>query len=278
MASDRAQLAHRNDRYGLDGHRDAVYRYGELGEQEADDYVSLCRPVQAAMLDPAAQPLHGATRLFLLPSLHAHVHDGRQDVAARAAALLEYLGHGNLPCTRWYGTRQQAFEDAYHQEVFEGGIPAQAATHVASTLNRLERAAASHTVTPALVDFTAAADIPVEVTAVAWRDAQQPHRMHTAVFAPAVEAAVAPGVRWPASAAYTARFDEAGFLRAPQSAETAAAQDGDLAQRVRAMADWLLEEQASRTSPPQFQPRPRTASPEPEPLSEEHRSGRAPGR
>ncbi|WP_445280230.1 hypothetical protein [Streptomyces sp. DSM 118148] len=193
MASDRAQLAHRNDRCGLDGHRDAVYRYGERDEQEADDYVLLCRPVQAAMLDPAAQPLHGATRLFLLPSLHAHVHDGRQDVAARAAALLEYLGHGNLPCTRWYGTRQQAFEDAYHQEVFEGGIPAQAATHVASTLNRLERAAASHTVTPALVDFTAAADIPVEVTAVAWRDAQQPHRMHTAVFAPAVEAAIAPG-------------------------------------------------------------------------------------
>ncbi|MGW3360832.1 hypothetical protein ACWDFL_36505 [Streptomyces bungoensis] len=100
--------------------------------------------------------------------MHAHVHDERQDAASRAAALLAYLGHGNLPRTRWYATRQQAFEDAYHQEIFEGGIPAQGATHVAFTLNRLDRAAvASHVVTPALVDFTAASDIPVEVTEVA---------------------------------------------------------------------------------------------------------------
>ncbi|MFF2206275.1 hypothetical protein [Streptomyces sp. NPDC058145] len=280
VASDRAQLAHRNDRYGLDGHRDAVYRYGERGEQEADDYVSLYRPVQAAMLDPAAQPLHGATRLFLPPSLHAHVHDERQAAASRAEALLEYLGHGNLPRTRWYGTRQQAFEDAYHQEIFEGSIPARGATHVTFTLNQLDRAAvASHTVTPALVDFTAAADIPVEVAEVSWRDAQQPHHTHTAAFTPAVEAAIAPGVRWRASAAYTARYDEAGILRAPAASETSAAGDAEIAEQVRAMADWLLEEQASRTTPPrpQHQPRSRPAAPAQDPMSAEHRTGRAPG-
>ncbi|MFF8478600.1 hypothetical protein [Streptomyces sp. NPDC015414] len=181
---------------------------------------------------------------------------------------------------RWYATRQQAFEDAYHQEIFEGSIPARGATHVTFTLNRLARAAvASHTVTPALVDFTAAADIPVEVTEVAWRDAQQLHRTHTAAFTPAVEAAIAPGVRWRASAAYTARYDENGVLHAPQAAEAPAAGDADLAERVRSMADWLLAEQASRTGPPrpEHQPQTRRAAPEQEPRSAEHRPGRAPG-
>ncbi|MEW2515956.1 GNAT family N-acetyltransferase [Streptomyces sp. NPDC046870] len=119
VASDKAQLVHRNDHDGLDGHRDAVYRYGERGEQEADGYLPLYRPVRAAMLNPAAQPLHGATRLFLPPRLHTHVHDESQDAASRAEALLQHLGHDNLPRTRWYATRQQAFEDAHHEEVFQ---------------------------------------------------------------------------------------------------------------------------------------------------------------
>ncbi|MBL1110437.1 hypothetical protein JK361_38835 [Streptomyces sp. 5-8] len=54
VASDKAQHVHRNNRDGLDGRRDAVYRYGERGEQEADGYLSLYRPMRAAMLDPAA--------------------------------------------------------------------------------------------------------------------------------------------------------------------------------------------------------------------------------
>ncbi|MGY1583243.1 hypothetical protein [Streptomyces sp. MN13] len=281
MASNKAQLVHRNNREGLDGHRDAVYRYGERGEQEADDYVSLYRPVRAARLDPAAQPLHGATRLFLPPRLHAHVHDDRQDAASRAEALLEHLGHGNLPRTRWYATRQQAFEDAHHDEVFQDAVlPAQPATHVVFTLSRLGRASlASHTVTPALVDFSPAiTDIPVELGGMSWRDAQQPHRTHTAFFAPAIDAAIAPYNWLRASAAYQARYNRAGFLRVPDAPDASPPGNDELAQRIRSMADWLLKEQASRAAHPRPQRPPGPAAPEQhEQVSAEHRPGRAPG-
>jgi len=45
VASDKAHNAHRNKHYGLDGHRNAVYRYGERLETEAALHAASYRPV-----------------------------------------------------------------------------------------------------------------------------------------------------------------------------------------------------------------------------------------
>ncbi|MFJ6216602.1 hypothetical protein ACIQGZ_25210 [Streptomyces sp. NPDC092296] len=97
VAADKAQNAHLDSTLGLHGHRDAVYRYGERTEDEALKYAGAYRPVRAALADPSAQPLHEAVRLRLDPSLHAYVHTPAEDSERRAQALLEHLGHGNLP-------------------------------------------------------------------------------------------------------------------------------------------------------------------------------------
>lgn len=254
VASEKAQNAHQNHRYGLDGHRDAVYRYDERLEQEADRYAFTFRPLPAARLDPAAQPLHGAARLFLPPGLHAYVHDGSQDAAGRAAALLEHLGHGNLPRTYWNTTRQAAFADAHHQEIFQDTAPARPATHVVFSL-RLSADAQlpAHTTLAASVDFTGPGDLAVQLDRMSWRHPGQPHRTHTAAFTPAVEAAIAPYSPQHASAAYRERYDEVGFLRAPARAPLPYA---ERAEEIRALAERLLREQASRTPPPRPQARP----------------------
>ncbi|MGV9290724.1 hypothetical protein [Streptomyces sp. NPDC003719] len=59
VAADKAQNAHLNAFYDLDGHRSDVYRYGERLGQEADDYTRFHRPARAAGMDPARQQLHG---------------------------------------------------------------------------------------------------------------------------------------------------------------------------------------------------------------------------
>ena len=222
VASEKAEIVDLNDHLGLDGHQDAAYRYGERLEEEADRYLPAYRPSEAACLDPSAQPLHGATRLFLPPDLHAYVHDGHQDAAGRAAALLDHLGPGRLPRdTHWNTTRQAAFEDAHHEELFQDAVPERPATHLVLTLRPPERAALpAWSALPSSVTFTGEADLSVEVTGLSWRPAHHPHHTHTAAFTPPVQAAFAP-------LPYTDRADE-----------------------IRAAVDRFLREQASRALAP----------------------------
>lgn len=130
VALDKAHNAHQNKHYGLDGHRDAVYRYGERLETEAALHAAAYRPVTPVRVAPGAQPLHGAARLVLPPAVQEYVHDPTQDPRARAAALLEHVGHGNLPREAyWNTTRQAAFADAHHEDLFDRQPPGPPITH-----------------------------------------------------------------------------------------------------------------------------------------------------
>ncbi|MFF8882091.1 hypothetical protein [Streptomyces flaveolus] len=143
-------------------------------------------------MNPTRQHLHGAVRLFLPPPLHAHVHDPAQDASDRARALLEHLGHGNLPRTYWNTTRHAAFADACHEEIFQDAAPA---------LNPL--AAAGLPLSPPC--SVVGADVTVEVAALAWRLAGQPVVTHTAALTRLRRSGpgrprwrlVAGAVRWP---------------------------------------------------------------------------------
>ncbi|MFI1701485.1 GNAT family N-acetyltransferase [Streptomyces bobili] len=260
VASEKAQIAHINHLYQLDGHRADVYRYDERCEQEADHYLSALRPATAARMDPAAQPLHGATRLFLPPDLHAHVHDPAQDAAVRAAALLDYAGHGNLPRdTYWNTTRRAAWEDAHHGELFQDAVSIQPATHVVFTLRPPDRAALpKYNALSASVDFTGSNDLAVEVVELSWRSPQQPHCTHRATLTPPVDAAIAPRSRRHASEDYQARYDEAGFLRSSvEEPVDGQAPFADRAEEIRVLADRL--QQAVQSRKPREQPKPQAS-------------------
>ncbi|WP_440581075.1 GNAT family N-acetyltransferase [Streptomyces sp. PT19] len=252
VARDKAHNAHQNGHYGLDGNRDAVYRYGERLETEAALYSSAYRPVTPVRVDPASQPLHGALRVALPPAVHAYVHDRTQDSRARAAALLEHVGHGNLPReVYWNTTRQAAFEDAHHQDLFDRQPPGPPLTHVVFTLASLHAS-----VLPAAralatsVSFEHSGDLAVDVTGLAWRQADRPYLTHQGDFAPAVAAAIAPRSVEHASAAYRARYDEEGFLRA--AARDGARPFADRAAQIQAMAERLLRGQAARARTPRL--------------------------
>ncbi|MGW6202069.1 GNAT family N-acetyltransferase [Streptomyces sp. NPDC055089] len=264
VASDRAHNAHQNNHYGLDGHRDAVYRYGERLEAEAALHAAAFRPVAPTHVDPGSQPLHGAARLALPPAVHKYVHDRTQDSHARATALLEHLGHGNLPReAHWNTTRQAAFADAHHEDLFAdrpGGLPL---THVVFTLAPLQNLPPSTARALATsVEFKYPGDVAVDVTELSWRQADRSHLTHQAGFAPAVAAAIAPVSARQASASYQARYDEGGFLRA--AARSGARPFADRAAQIQAMAERLLAGRTARTRtarPPSAPPR--TAVPNP---------------
>ncbi|MFG3207350.1 hypothetical protein [Streptomyces sp. NPDC048192] len=283
VASEKAQIAHLNRFYGLHGHRDAVYRYDERVDQEADHYSALYQEARAVRLDPAAQPLHGATRLFLPPGLHAYVHDQSQDALGRATALLDHLGHGNLPrAAYWNTTTTAAFEDAHHEELFQDTPPARPATHVVFTVRpQAGTALPAYDALATSVDFTGTGDLAVEITGLSWRQAHQPHLTHTAGFSPALQAAIAPYSWRHASTAYRSRYDEAGFLRTPHPSPAAREPPyADRAAEISAMADRLLHQLALRTPtakpPPTPAPKPGGAQQQtpPPPPRPQHGPGR----
>ncbi|MEE1736415.1 GNAT family N-acetyltransferase [Streptomyces sp. BE147] len=264
VASDKAHNAHQNSHYGLDGNRGAVYRYGERLETEAALHASAYRQVAPVHVDPGSQPLHGAARLALPPAVHAYVHDRTQDSRERATALLEHFGHGNLPRRAyWNTTRQAAFADAHHETLFERPPAGPPLTHVVFTLAPLQALAPSTAQALATsVEFQHPGDTAVDVTELAWREADRPHLTHQAGFAPNVAAAIAPVSAQQASASYQARYDEAGFLRA--TARNGARPFADRAAQIQAMAERLLggRTERARTAPPPSAP-PQTAPPHP---------------
>ncbi|MGZ2361699.1 GNAT family N-acetyltransferase [Streptomyces sp. 372A] len=262
VASEKAQNAHQNKHYGLDGHRNAVHRYGERLETEAALHVGDFRPVGPVHVDPGAQPLHGAARLALPPAVHAYVHDRMQDPRARAEALLEHIGHGNLPRgVHWNTTRHAAFADAHHEDLFDRQPPEAPLTHVVFTLAPLHALAPS--VVRALatsVMFALPGDLAVDVTAMAWRQAGRAQLTHETDVAP-VAAAIAPVSAQQASAAYRARFDEEGFLRTV--ARGAAWPFAGRAAQIQALAERLMRSQAARVQQRGRPTSPRTDVPQP---------------
>jgi GNAT superfamily N-acetyltransferase len=264
VASDKAHNAHQNKHYGLDGHREDVYRYGERLETEAALHAAAYRPVTPVRVDPGAQPLHGAARLVLPPAVHEYVYERTQDPRARAAALLEHLGHGNLPReTYWNTSRQAAFDDAHHEDLFDRQPPGPPLTHVVFTLAPLQASAlpAARALATS-VEFEHPGDLAVDITGLAWRQADRPYLTHHADFAPAVAAAIAPRSAQQASAAYRARYDEEGYLRA--AARGGARPFADRAAQIQAMAKRLLRGQAARARTPRPPSAPlQTAVPQP---------------
>ncbi|MFD7552598.1 GNAT family N-acetyltransferase [Streptomyces sp. NPDC059816] len=264
VASDMAHNAHQNNHYGLDGHRDAIYRYGERLEAEAALHAAAFRPVAPMHVDLGSQPLHGAARLALPPAVHEYVHDRTQDSRARATALLEHLGHGNLPREAyWNTTRQSAFADAHHIALYDSRPAGPPLTHVVFTLAPLQALLPStaHALATS-VKFTHPGDMAVDITELAWRQADRQHLTHQAGFAPAVAAAIAPVSARHASASYQARYDEGGFLRA--AARSGALPFADRAAQIQAMAERLLLGRTARartTRPPPAPPQ--TAVPHP---------------
>ncbi|MFD7861617.1 GNAT family N-acetyltransferase [Streptomyces sp. NPDC059783] len=242
VASHKARNAHQNEHYGLDGHRENVYRYGERLETEAALHEAAFRPAQPVRMVLDAQPLHGAARLVLPPAVHAYVHDRTQDSHARATALLEHIGHGNLPRgAYWNTTRQAAFVDAHQEDLFNPHPPGPPHTHVVFTLTPRQSPllpSVAHAWATS-VTFEHPGDLAVDVNELAWRQADRPYLTHQASFAPAVAAAIAPYSSQQASAAYRARYDPTGFLRTPRPFAHRAAQ-------IQAMAERLLQGRAAR--------------------------------
>ncbi|MET8816448.1 GNAT family N-acetyltransferase [Streptomyces sp. NPDC004549] len=255
VAADMARNAHQNRIYNLDGRRENVYRYGERLETEAALHTSSFQPVTPVRVNPGAQPLHGPAQLVLPPAVHDFVHDRAQDPRKQATALLEFVGHGNLPHDAyWNATPQAAFAELHHEALFAGEPPEQPVTHVVFTLAPLDRPALL--VASALaesVDFDQFGDIAVEVTQLSWRQADRPYQTHSAEFTPAVPAAIAPLSARQASRAYRHRYDEGGFLRAG-AREPARQPFADRAGQIQAMAERLLSSQASRARAPLPQP------------------------
>ncbi|MFD7861491.1 GNAT family N-acetyltransferase [Streptomyces sp. NPDC059783] len=245
VAADKAQNAHINTSHGLDGHQDAVYRYGERLETEAALHTAAFRPATPVRMDPTAQPLYGAARLVLPPAIHDFVHDRTKDRHARAAALLEHIGHGNLPRdAHWNATRDAAFADAHHEELFNSQ-PSGPATHVVFTLPPVDAdlLPQAHALATS-IELRHRGGLAVAVTELSWRHADRPHTTHTAGFTPAVPAAIAPLSAQYASTAYQNRYDEKGFLRPAARGDTRPF--ADRAAQIQALAERLLRDQASR--------------------------------
>ncbi|WP_327411367.1 GNAT family N-acetyltransferase [Streptomyces sp. NBC_01281] len=261
VAAEKAQNDHSNDFFGLDGHKGAVYRYGERLEEEAGLWIHDLWEGPPEGIDPSAQRLHGAVRLLLPTSLHAYIHDAAHDGAARAAAVLDYIGHGSLPRGYWNTSLHAAFEDVHHDELFQDAASVRPATHMVFTLHPLAEPGSlpDYDARPTHLDFLGSADIAVELAGMAWRLPGQPWTTHTAEFAPPVAAAIPPRGRQHASAAYRARYDETGFLLPHTDAQPDTAHPyADRAGEIRDFADRLQRDVAARAGPPQ--------SPEPAPM------------
>ncbi|MFF1482246.1 hypothetical protein ACFVYD_32635 [Streptomyces sp. NPDC058301] len=212
VAANKARNAVFNGHLGLDGHRGAEYRYGERLEEEAEHWAPAFRPAASPPdVDPTVQGLYGSALLFLRPGLHRYVHDSSRDGAGRAAALLEYVGHGNLPHEHvpWSTTARAAFDDAAQLEMFQDVPSARPVTHVVFELRPLP-ADQPHVASASFVEFCGPADVPVEVASMAWRSPERPWTVHTARFPAPPAAALAPLAPSDTSAAYRARYDARG--------------------------------------------------------------------
>ncbi|MFD9791395.1 hypothetical protein ACFWXK_10635 [Streptomyces sp. NPDC059070] len=255
VGANKARNAAVNQHLGIDGHRGAEYRYDERMEEEAEQWAPCFRPVLASPgADPAVQGLYGSALLFLRAGLHRYVHDPSHDAVGRAAALLEHVGHGNLPHQHvpWNTTARAAFDDAAQREMFDDVSSARPVTHVVFGLRPLP-ADLPHVASASFVEFCGPADVPVQVASVAWRSPERPWTVHTARFPTGVDAALAPLTASDASAGYVARYDAQG--RRHERAEASLPYTAR-AQEIRAVAETVMRGAADRAAPPPPSPPP----------------------
>ncbi|MFD7551473.1 GNAT family N-acetyltransferase [Streptomyces sp. NPDC059816] len=260
VMADKADNAARNRTTGVHGHRDAEYRYGERTETEAQQYAQHFREATANYADPSVQSLYGSLLLYLPPGLHRFIHDGTRAIEARADALLQHIGHGNLPRAGtvedftgfWNTTLDAALADAAHAEAFQLYRSPRPSTHVAFHALPLDGdkeptyiAAGNH------VHYTAESDIPVQLSGLSWRAPTRSWIRHDAKFHTPVPASLPPLGPLDATPAYQARYDELGELR--HDAPMPVPQPDPLAaqgEQIRAFADRLIQDVAERTALP----------------------------
>ncbi|MEV5279741.1 GNAT family N-acetyltransferase [Streptomyces sp. NPDC006692] len=257
VMADKADNAARNRTTGVHGHRDAEYRYGERTESEAEQYAKHFRSAPISYADPTTQPLYGGLLLYLPPGLHRFLHDGTRPLAARADALLQHVGHGNLPRAGsaedftgfWNTSRAAALADAAHAEAFQLDRPPQPATHVAFHALPLNGdsppayvAAGGH------VHYTDAADIRVQLSGLSWRAPSRPWNLHDARFRTPVTAALPPLGPLDATPEYRARYDLLGELRHAEPSPTPV--HAERRESIRSRADKLMQDVAERTARP----------------------------
>jgi hypothetical protein len=262
VAAQKARNAYQNRYNGVNGHKEAVYRYGEPMEAEARQYAPDFHEPDVQGPDPGLDELYGGVRLVLPPGLHRIVHDSSRDAAERAGLVLDHIGHGSLPHhSPWSTTEHSAFEDLVHEQVFDTE-PQQPVTHVTFRILPLADGELSlHDVKATWVHFVNSPGIEVQLAGMSWRSPQRPWVTHSAVFDPPVDAAISPGYPQDASPAYRARYSEIGDLlpgQTPHRAEEASPY-AEREAEIRAMANKLHQGIARRATD-----RPATASGQPE--------------
>lgn len=108
VAACKAQNAYMNRNLGVDGHREAEYRYGQRWEEEARQYAAFYREARVQGPDPAVDELFAGLRLALPPGMHRLVHNSALPTEDRAGILLNHVGHGNLPADQAWNTTERA--------------------------------------------------------------------------------------------------------------------------------------------------------------------------
>lgn len=258
VAGQKAHNAHQNRYYGVNGHREAEYRYGESMEEEARRAAAAFHePDVQGRPDPGADELYGGMRLFLPPGLHRAVHDGSRDPAERAGLVLSHIGHGNLPhAAPWNTTEHAAFEDLAQDQALdtESRQPSRLATHMTFHVLPLhDQELPQHYVKATWVSYVDSPGIEVRLAGMAWRSPRRPWLTHRAVFGPPLDTAIAPA--YPQNTrspdrdhtarlhAYRARYSETGALLPGQPPRRAgepspyAGREGE----INAMADRIRQ-------------------------------------
>lgn len=261
VAAQRARNAYLNRHVGVNGHREAEYRYGESMEEEARRAAGAFHEPDVQGPDPGVEELYGGLRLFLPPGLHRVVHDGSRDPAERAGLVLNHIGHGSLPhASPWNTTEHSAFEDLAQDQVL-GTESRQPATHMTFRVLPLhDQELPQHDVKATWVSYADSPGIEVQLAGMSWRSSRRPWLTHHAAFDPPLDAAIAP--RYPQDTrspdrdhavrlhAYRARYSEIGDLlpgQTPRRAEETSPYAGREAD-IRAMADKIQQGVARRTS------------------------------
>ncbi|MET7489823.1 GNAT family N-acetyltransferase [Streptomyces sp. NPDC005538] len=257
IAADRVVNRGRNKWYDLDGHRAAEYRYGERLEEEYQGHAQAFEPDTGALrADPARQHLYAAQVVVLPPGLHRHVHDPDRDATERAQALLEHIGHGNLPRSSehtgyWNTSSEAALTDAWLSQLFDNEPPASPATHLvyqAHPLGADGQEVPQHVASMDWVDYTDPEDISVDLAGMSWRSTAAFTTVHHADFDPPVPAAAAPEEPQDASPQYRARYTEQGMLRTPVEAAPISEPFDDRRDEIKAMAHRLIRDSATRSA------------------------------
>ncbi|MEU3640950.1 hypothetical protein AB0H23_32595 [Streptomyces albogriseolus] len=251
VASQKARNAYRNRYQGVDGHRAAVYRYGEPMEAEARQHAHLFHEPEPQGPNPNIDDLYGGVRLFLPPRLHRIVHDSSRDATQRAELVLDHLGYGNLPHhSAWNITERGAFEDLVHEQIFDTESR-QPVTHlIFRILLQPDGHVPPHDVKATWVRFIDSPGIEVGLAGMSWRSPQRPEITHTANFDPPFDAAIAPEHPADASFQYRARYSEFGDLlpgQMPRRAGSTAPYAGREAE-IQAWADRLRQGTAQRAN------------------------------